>query len=401
MICNLILKPVRPKIKRDPVSIVFGSAISAIGGVASASLSSSSAASQNDKQRTWAADEWSRQFNMEKAHQALMYNKQLADYRDEWTRQFNLQNEYNTPAAQSERLRAAGFNPAMMMANGTSSTSLPVSASMPQTPSVPQPATPNSGNFNPQYSAFADSIKAVGSLFKDLAEAKKNGAQTSEIEQTLSHKVNLLVAQINGTELDNCIKQLDKDFLSKTMPVRIKKAYQDLRNAEISEQVSALTMKEIDSNVRLKASETLLNEILQDKSIKEKELLIKQLGVFDQLTSENIKNLKSQTAKNYADANKAKQEAVLSELNQKILAPDATKASITDAWLKADDTHKQMFIEQLEAKIDASTDMSEAEQMEALKKIRLLRKEESFSVVSDVLDWLRTKVPAIVSFSVK
>lgn len=401
MICNLILKPVRPKIKQDPVSIVFGSAISAIGGMASSSIAASEASSQNAKQRDWASQEWTRQFNMEKASQIAQYKTQLADYRDEWTRQFNMQNEYNSPAAQAQRLREAGFNPAIMMANGASSTSVPVSAAMPQSPSVPQPGTPNAGNFNPQYSAFADSIKAVGSLFKDLAEAKKNGAQTTEIEQTLSHKVNLLVAQINGTELDNCIKQLDKDFMSKSMPVRIKKAYQDLRNAEIAEQVSALTMKEIDANVRLKASETLLNEILQDKSVKEKDLLIKQLGVFDQLTSENIKNLRSQTAKNYEEANKAKQDAALVELNQKILAPEATKASITDAWLKADSAHKQMFIENLEAKIDASTDMSEAEQMEALKKIRLLRKEESFSIVSDALDWLRSKVPAIVSFSVK
>lgn len=161
-------------------------------------------------------------------------------------------------------------------------------------------------------------------------------------------------------------------------------------------------MKEIDANVRLKASETLLNEILQDKGIKEKELLIKQLGVFDQLTTENIKNLRSQTVKNYEEANKAKQDAALSELNQKILAPDATKASITDAWLKADDSHKQMFIEQLESKIDAATSMSDAEKKEALKKIRILLKEENFPLgISDALDWLRSKVPALVLFTGK
>ena len=401
MICNLI-KPIRPKIKRDPVSIVFGSAISAIGGMASSSIAASEASSQNAQQRAWSSEEWTRQFEMQQAAQRYNQANQLSDYREEWNRQFDIQNEYNSPAAQAQRLRAAGFNPAMMMANGASSTSVPVSANVPQPASVPQPGTPVAGSFNPQYSAFADSIKAVGGLFKDLAEAKKNGAQTSEIEQTLSHKVNLLVAQINGQELDNCIKELDKQFFSKSMPVRVKKAYQDLRNAEISEQVSALTMKEIDANVRLKASETLLNDILQEKGIKEKDLLIKQLGVFDQLTTENIKNLRSQTAKNYEEANNAKQEAALSELNQKILAPDATKASITDAWLKADNTHRKMFVEQLEAKIDASTGMSTAEKLEAEKKIRILRKEENFPLgLSDALDWLRSKVPALVLFTGK
>lgn len=223
MICNLILKPVRPKIKCDPVSIVFGSAISAIGGMASSSIAASEASSQNAKQRAWSSEEWTRQFEMEQAAQRYNQANQLSDYREEWNRQFDIQNQYNSPAAQAERLRAAGFNPAMMMANGVGSPSLPVSANVPQPASVPQPGTPVSGSFNPQYSAFADSIKAVGGLFKDLAEAKKNGAQTSEIEQTLSHKVSLLVAQINGQELDNCIKELDKHFLSKSMPARVKK----------------------------------------------------------------------------------------------------------------------------------------------------------------------------------
>ena len=401
MICNLILKPVRPKFKRDPVSIVFGSAISAIGGMASSSIASSSAASQNDKQRQWASEEWTRQFNMEKAHQAVMYNKQLADYRDEWTRQFNLQNEYNSPGAQAERLRAAGFNPAMMMMNG-GSTSVPVSASMPQSPSVPQPATPNSGNFNPQYSAFADSIQSIGAMFKDLAQAKKNGAETTQLEETLMANVRKTVAEANGFELDNAIKETTAYIAKHSKDAKVMQAWQELHKTGIEAQVAAMSLKDIDANIRLKASQIALNAVLADKTIKDKDLLIKQIAKYDELMNTNIANLRSQTQKNYEEANKFKQDAALSELNQKILAPDATKASITDAWLKSDDTHRQMFIEQLEAKLDASTDMSEAERMEALKKIRILRKEENFPLgLSDALDWLRSKVPAIMSFSVK
>lgn len=47
-------------------------------------------------------------------HQLRMYERQLADNRENW----RIQNEYNSPAAQMERLKAAGLNPHMAQGQG-------------------------------------------------------------------------------------------------------------------------------------------------------------------------------------------------------------------------------------------------------------------------------------------
>ena len=67
-------------------------------------------------------------FNRETAQMTNDFNAAEAEKNrqfqlDMWNQTFEKQNEYNSPAAQAERYRAAGLNPTLMMSNGASSVS--------------------------------------------------------------------------------------------------------------------------------------------------------------------------------------------------------------------------------------------------------------------------------------
>lgn len=96
-----------------PISPVVGAAL--IGGVSNLVgniFGAGNNASTNKTNREIA--QMNNEFNAREAEK----NRQFQ--RDEWLRQFNLTNEYNTAAAQRQRLEDAGLNPYMMMNGGSS-----------------------------------------------------------------------------------------------------------------------------------------------------------------------------------------------------------------------------------------------------------------------------------------
>ena len=102
--------------------IETGTAIALSGGLGLAgsllgSAANSESASENlEAQRE--ENQKNREFNAQQAELARQYatrerEAQQQYQSQEWQRQFDAQNAYNTPAAQSQRLKSAGINPAV------------------------------------------------------------------------------------------------------------------------------------------------------------------------------------------------------------------------------------------------------------------------------------------------
>lgn len=77
-----------------------------------------------------------------------MYALQRADALKDW----NMQNDYNNPASQMSRLKAAGLNPNLVYGNGADTTSGPVRSS-------------SAGSWNPNVPNYGDIPKSLGKYF--------------------------------------------------------------------------------------------------------------------------------------------------------------------------------------------------------------------------------------------
>lgn len=170
------------------------------------------------------------------------YNKKLADYQNDINiENWNLQNEYNSPAAQRKRLEAAGINPAAVFgANGTSAGNAGQIAQYHQ-PSVD----------------IAQSMLSAGQLAQAAANIRKTNAEAENIENANPYVAAKEQAQINS----------------------------------------------LIAGEKLSKSQAALNEEKRINTIKERDILIKQLEELDSKIALNAATAGNQTAqKNLNDA---------------------------------------------------------------------------------------------------
>lgn len=370
---------------------------------------------ENDKDRAWQQniwlqqfykqqDEWKRQFELENSEWANRFTQENT----EWSRRFNAENVYNDPSHQIKRLQEAGLNPIAFMggdAAGLSSAPTVQSSGSVGSPAVPSPGTPSGHSFSPSPLPNFSSVSSSAQMFTSLAALNDALAKTAQTGLNVDRQKVLLDAEFSAV-----MAKADSDR-SAALFTSIKAGLEathgpDKWKSEIGLSLaqSYFAKMQGDNQAALKHYNDAMTQFVgtQEKYLKDASPeLLANLGYLGKLlkAQEATERTKpalnaSETQKNYADVD-------IKGLQAKILAPDATKATITDDWLKSDDYHKQVFLDNLVTKLYSSTDISESEQMEALKKIRLLRKEENIAIISDALDWLRSKIPAILSFSVK
>lgn len=370
---------------------------------------------ENEKDRNWQAaqwmrefssqqDEWKRQFQLQNEEWANRFSQENS----EWTRRFAAENSYNDPSAQIARLQKAGLNPIAFM--GGDAAGLSAAPTVQPTASVGSPSFHSPGpmgghSVSPSPLASFSSISNTAQMFTSLASLNDALAKTAQTGLNVERQKALLDAEFGAV-----VAKADSDR-SAALFTGIKAGIEQMHGLdkmkseiELNLMRSYVAKLQGDNVVAMKHYNDAMTQFvgaqskyLQDASPE----LIANLGYLGKLLKAQEVTERTKPALNISETQKNYADVDIKSLQSKIMAPDATKAFITDEWLKADAAHKRAFIENLETKLYSSTDLSASEQMEALKKIRLLRKEESFSVVSDALDWLRSKVPAIVSFSVK
>ena len=133
--------PLRKQGIETGAAIALSGALGLGGSIIGAAANSASASDNLDAQRE--ENEKNRQFNAEQAELARQYSTREREAQQqfqsqEWQRQFEAQNAYNTPAAQSQRLKSAGINPAVYFTGSQVAQGGNTSVSAPSTPSMPQ-----------------------------------------------------------------------------------------------------------------------------------------------------------------------------------------------------------------------------------------------------------------------
>lgn len=159
---------------------------------------------------------------------AMKWNeKQIAQSRQWALDDYNRMNEYNSPAAQMERLKAAGLNPNLVYGNGATTQASPIKQSDAGVGSAGKPETPN-------YAALGNAL----STYQDtqLKNQQLENMKTQRAVMQNDIEVKRKVAEKYGIDIDNSRFDLDlKNSLRPTtealQKTRLERAEQEIQIA--------------------------------------------------------------------------------------------------------------------------------------------------------------------------
>lgn len=236
--------------------------------------------------------------NMAIAQMNNEYNEKLLDKQLNYNlEQWDRENSYNTPAAQADRLKQAGLNPALFM-NGSSNTTgvggshlgiTPMPASEANRQQIGNPGADQANMIQ----AFKNTSDSLMNFSVNQSAAELNSAQAKQVNVESKYTAAKAVADIA-----NKISQT-RDANSRAA---LNEILHDLKQSTFSDDVRAAslgndaTQAQIDAT---RAQETYIGTMTQ--------LNEKDLEYFDQKAIADLSLKASQIVKNHADAKLARQ----------------------------------------------------------------------------------------------
>lgn len=255
---------------------------------------------------------------------------------------WNMQNSYNDPSAQMERLRNAGLNPYMAMANASNSSG--ISSSAPSTGQAPTMQTADSSAFQ---------LQAQGNpwygLFQGLAHGAMNFGDTwSTITNAQTNK-DVGISQIGLNNANRDFTLLNKSWAPKIWgsDVALKNSQTDLNITENKFQTETFQIRKDILNTSLAGmqlnneTQRIMNEYLPQE---------KQLGIM--LQSQTLTNMiaqldltKAQTKETLAKVKVHITQSILNQANAGLANSQTQYYNTLNEGAKIDNNQKQLDYE--------------------------------------------------------
>jgi hypothetical protein len=164
--------------------------------------------------------------NQAMSNLAHQHNVDLWNRQSEWNiQQWNRQNEYNTPAAQKQRLKDAGLNPALMYGNAAAGGSAA---------SIQQAQTPKYSPARADYSYIPAEVPNMLGMYYDM---KLKAAQVDNVKEQANYakEKGLTEALLRGGRLtgqthDNAVKYSQAKYAQAFAELGLKKDRASLAN---------------------------------------------------------------------------------------------------------------------------------------------------------------------------
>lgn len=224
--------------------------------------------------------------NLKIARETNAANRANQEYQNEWNLDmWNKQNEYNSPAAQRQRLEAAGLNPIFNGLDGVSEAGQLQSADYVATPGAPML---NSGEF--LGNGIGNAMKTMAEIKLLDAQAKKTNEETKGVSlgnQILSAQKPALIENefvmlsINKSVLD--MKPLEKEKLSKDVDYLSEQISTAKTNREVLEATRDQIKTQISNDTKLtnakvddlydQISMRFMNYLLEDRKVSIDEMM--------------------------------------------------------------------------------------------------------------------------------
>lgn len=281
----------------------LGGLANSLGGVVSNLFTNRSNRTLADNANTLQAQmfQQANAFNRSERLGAQQFNEAMMDKQMKYeTDMWNANNAYNSPAAQAERLRAAGLNPsniingadtAQMVSSPTAASSSPASSASPPSMAVPSMQSP----YDP--SALSQTIATLSAARKSQAEVKgmeidnetRSAKNLAELDKLIAEKE----SELSRKGLTDAEQRYKKQELKYLRIQYIRAKFASNRDQVVSDQQDQqfnAVMRQMEDQHRLAVlqenTQDLMNTIVQNRDKREAAQAQKTL----ELLTEQIKS---------------------------------------------------------------------------------------------------------------
>lgn len=351
-------------------------------------------AAENNVDRQWQANEWTRQFEAQVQAQRDMYLEQLHAQKEsdmaKWREQFQEENRYNAPGNQVARLMAAGINPAAAVSQimggnassaGAGASSSPSAASAPSGGSIGSHSVSPLGVSVPAYSTDSALFSSAAQLADSMAKLGDLGLASERQKATLSATVQNMMADTQNKQEQAAITRVQNAVLSATGDAKVRseimKAYADT--------YAAYQKGDYDR------AQSGINKLMYDIENGRYKLDMERQPYVLASLSNQAQMYKSQSAANYASANASNASARLS--NALASTDDALRNGKVTAQEYANDlAFISKMIQERENRIASQTESANIQRIiEQAKQQNLLTdimSEQLYKAIQDN-DWMK------------
>lgn len=228
--------------------------------------------------------------NLQATRETNAANKMLQDAQNAWNlQQWNRENEYNSPASQVQRLKAAGINPAAVFGNGSISEASQLT-SAPSHPAVaPQMQAAQAEAYYEQpgvgANLIANSLNGFAQARLANAQADKTGNDVSianaqnvrEAEKHI-HLLEFLKKQSEGQGITNDLARETLAFSQATMQSKVAAAMNDVRLQEQAYKESTLRQQNLDIQNKLANIELQFSPLMKGAELQNLRGTLQQIG---------------------------------------------------------------------------------------------------------------------------
>lgn len=272
---------------RDLGSAVSSGVTGGVGGLISSGIGSlfgSKGPSQEDLMK-WQEQQLGRQLNFQRdeAEKNRKFQSQEAAIARQW----------NAIGAQLQRADAAGVNPFALVNNGqygSAAGAVAPAGSMPSgSGTIPQPPA------NTRLQEM-EGFSMVASALSSIAEAKKAGVETTQLEDSFAERMRKLSADADGQELLNNYQRILNKYADRRQSAEIN---QILANIDLVTADTMLTYAEID---KVKKEISYLAEKIGLTALQRRQLSEYLDKYFDARQSAELSNIRANTIKALEEA---------------------------------------------------------------------------------------------------
>lgn len=260
--------------------------------------------------------------NLEAVNRTNQMQYELAKYQaSEAERMWRLDNEYNSPAAQMERLKAAGLNPHLVYGNGSVANT---SQSPPQGFQAPDLETP-------KYQAYTgfnlESLGMKGYLTAAIQSQQLDNLK--EQNELIKSQADAQAAAARHQQLENIILSERSNFARQLATYEVDGLEQSLRNQELKNQQDYFTAQEYQYNY----------QHLMPLKEREARLRIKGLQLSNAYTRQQRDQAAANTARIiYEIENSLPTQIRLSNKQQELLDEQVFAAAIENKYRSMDES---------------------------------------------------------------
>ena len=394
--------PMRKQGLETGTAIALSGGLGLAGSLLGSAANSASASENLEAQRE--ENQKNREFNAHQAELARQYSTSEREAQqkyqsEEWQRQFEAQNAYNTPAAQSQRLKSAGINPAVYFTGSQVAQGGNTSVSAPSTPSMPQ--AQYSGGLSPVAfpSQIPNMMSSAAQVLQALGSYEKNTSEASSTRQLIEPTIQKMLSEIGLNDVMQKYQSLMVKMEEARVPYYVRNAAAEYADKAASVFLKVKQGEKIDWEKELIDSQKKLNKALES-------MHGEQAAMFKAQALQITSSLPYQLALLKSESYKNNQEGALAGANKQTV--DALRDLQVRAQRIANQRDKQQGIKELSTLYsDIQTTLSnnkvqrqlnETQYKELQRRLQIAKKKldardnTAFEAIDDLINYLSSEL---------